>query len=68
MELNGTDQLLVCAYGVHFLDSSINTIKENAETLFEANGDVGLEINTEKTVYDDVLSSELRTEPECKDS
>jgi hypothetical protein len=33
------------------LDDSINTIKENTESLLEAGKDVGLEINSEKTKY-----------------
>jgi hypothetical protein len=50
---------------VNLLGNSINTIKENTETLLEASRDVGLEINA---VHDYVSSSELRTEPEYKDS
>jgi hypothetical protein len=42
---------LVCAHGINLLDNSINTTKENTETLLEASRNVGLEINAEKTKY-----------------
>jgi hypothetical protein len=42
---------LVYADDVNLLGDSVNTINENTETLLEANRDIGLEINAEKTKY-----------------
>jgi hypothetical protein len=42
---------LVYANDVNLLGDSVNTIRENSETLLEASRDIGLEINAEKTKY-----------------
>jgi hypothetical protein len=65
LELNGIHQLLVYADDVNLFGDSINTIKENTETLVEASRNIGLEINVQKTKYM-IMSSKLRTEPEYK--
>jgi hypothetical protein len=66
LELNGRHQQLFYANDVNLLGGSVNTIKENSETLLEATRDIGLQISAEKTVYYYVLSSEPRTELEYK--
>jgi hypothetical protein len=50
LELNGTYSVLIYA-DINLLGNSIDTIKENTETLLEASSIVGLEINAENTKY-----------------
>jgi hypothetical protein len=42
---------LAYADDVNLLGNSVNTIKENSETLLEASRDIGLEMNADKTKY-----------------
>jgi hypothetical protein len=51
LKLNGAHQLLVYANNVDLLGDNIDTIKKNIKTLIEASNEVGLEVNTEKTMY-----------------
>jgi sorting nexin-29 len=51
LEMNVTHQLLVYADDINLVGNSINTIKENTETLLQSSRDIGLEINAEKTKY-----------------
>jgi hypothetical protein len=48
-ELNGAHQLLVYVDEVNLLGDSVSIIKDITEYLLEASGDIGLEINAEKT-------------------
>jgi hypothetical protein len=69
LELNGTHQLLVYADDINLLGDNVNTIKENSETLLEASRLYrSRDKCREDKVYDYVLSSEFRTEPEYKDT
>jgi hypothetical protein len=51
LELYETHQLLVYTDDINLLGDSVNTIKENSETLLEASRNIGLEINAENTKY-----------------
>ena len=51
LKLNGTHQLLFYADGVTILGGIVHTVKENAEALIEANKEIGLEVNDNKTKY-----------------
>jgi hypothetical protein len=43
--------MLVYAVDVNLLGDNIDTIKKNAQILIDASKEVGLEVNTEKTMY-----------------
>jgi hypothetical protein len=49
--MNGTHQLLAYADDVNVLGENIDTIQKNTEALLDADKEVGLEVNSEKTKY-----------------
>ena len=51
LKLNGTHQLLTYADDVNILRRSAHTVKENAEALFVATKEIGLEVNSDKSKY-----------------
>jgi hypothetical protein len=51
LEFNGTYQLLPYADDVNLLRDYKDTINKNKETLFDANKELGLQINAAKTKY-----------------
>jgi hypothetical protein len=62
-ELNRTHQFQVCANDVNtrIFGRNVNIIKENTDILSQASGEVGLEVNKEKTKYMVVLPPKCRT-------
>jgi hypothetical protein len=50
LKLNRTHHLLVYADNMNLLVNNIHTTKETMETLIDASKEVGLEVNTEKTM------------------
>jgi len=49
LKLNGTHQLLAYADDVNTLGGCIHALKENAEALVAATGEIGLEVNADET-------------------
>jgi hypothetical protein len=51
LKLKGTHQLLVYADDVDLMEDNIHTVKKYTEALIDANKEIGLEINVEKSKY-----------------
>jgi hypothetical protein len=51
LKLKGAHQILVYADAVNLLRDNMNTIRKSTEALTDANKEVRLEANTEKTKY-----------------
>jgi hypothetical protein len=58
---------LVYADDVNLLGDNKNNIKKNKETLIDASKEVGLEVNTEKTKYTNILLSRHQNEGQNPD-
>ena len=51
LQINGKNQLSVCADDDNMLGGSVHTIKKNAEALQVRSKEIGLEVNFYKTQY-----------------
>jgi hypothetical protein len=68
LKLNRTHQLLVYADDVNLMEDNIDTTKKNTETVIDASKEVGLEVNTEKTMYTSKLTSNHQNEEQNHDT
>jgi hypothetical protein len=50
-KLNVTHQLLAYADDVNIVEENVDTVKKNTKVLLDANKEVGLAVNPEKTKY-----------------
>jgi hypothetical protein len=50
LKLNGTHQFLTCADDINILGENTDTIQKNTEALLDAGKEVGLEVNSQKTI------------------